>query len=340
MVFCLFLVIQNKRKKWDIFDFILLITLIIFSAIRYGIGIDYNLYKKIFDNIYLLSDMSTNRTGVGFSYFMYFVKNILHGNFQIVIAICSIITNFFMYYFFKKNSKRPGLSILLYLSLGFYTTSFNMFRQMLSMSFLLIGFNLFKNKKKFFSLIAFIIATFIHSTSLLAILVYLFLIIFKKINLTPKILFPIGIVAVFLYDTIFNIIIKMIPSMGLYIDYSSLPGVGTYINVAVYLIIALLIMSKRKKIEILNHDGKLFCNAVVIGATVMLLELKNYLFFRIAYYFIIFIPILLVDYYETASFRTKKINSLAFYMCLLIYFLIYVFSFDGVIPYKTILELW
>lgn len=326
-----------KEKKWNIFDFLILIILIVFSAIRYGIGVDYELYERIFNNITSLELMNTNRTGLGFSYIMYFIHSVLKGDYQLVIAGCSIITNLFMYIFIKRNCSRPGLGILLYLSLGFYTTSFNMFRQMLSMSIILIGFECFKSKKKLLTLIFFIIGFFIHSTSSIAILAYIILLKFKNLKLNTKLLLACSAIGVVLYDKIFYAIISLIPSLSMYIENSYAPGIGTYLNVLVYLIILFLIMTRKKDFIDKNKNNILYLNSVIIGVAIMLFELKNYLFFRIAFYFIIFMPIALTEYYEISNFRKKKIESLVFYVCLLTYFIIYINSFDGVIPYTTII---
>ena len=67
----------------------------------------------------------------------------------------------------------------------------------------------------------------------------------------------------------------------------------------------------------------------------MVLEFKNFLFFRIAFYFTIISTIMLPSFYIQHNLKNRKIESLLFYLCLFVYYLVYISSFDGVLPYKV-----
>lgn len=325
-----------SKGKFTFWDFLLLLIIILFSALR-TVGVDYGLYNTMFNKISPNINYITNRTGIGYVYFAFFVKNILHLNFQFIIIIFSTFTNLFIYLFLKKYSNKPGLALLIYISFGFYSTSFNMFRQMLSFSLTIYGASLLEEKKYLKTMIFYIIALTIHSSSIIGIVSYTILFCNKNIKLKPVFLFFISIILLLEYSTIYPLVIGLIDNYSMYLTYDYNPGIGTYVIVTIYLIMYLLLFyANRKKIFYMDTNSNLFYNMITIGTAIMLLEYKNFLFFRVAYYFTFVISITLVDIYEK-YFKKNKIINLLFYLFMFIYFLIYIYSFDGVVPYKCIL---
>lgn len=325
-----------KKDKWSIFDFLILIILIAFAGFRFGIGTDYSLYEIIYKNSYNLSSSVTNRTGYGFSIICNYF-NTIGISYKTFIFLCSFITVLAFYLFFKKNSNNPGLSILLYLSLGFYTSSFNGFRQMLSIAFLLIGVLLMQKNKKFLSVISYLISFSIHSSSLLAIIIYNIFLKFKAIKVDFKKVFPLFFLVFLLYNSLFYKIIVMFSDYSIYLDYESTAGIGTYLIVFTYIFVfTMFIYPNRKEISSANKNGYFFINLLTIGICIMLIQLRSWLFARLAIYFTIFAPINLAEYYQLKNIKHQKINSLIFYVAIFIYYLVYVYSFGGVYPYNSI----
>ena len=336
--FIIFLISFKIEKKWNILDFINLLILIVYSGIRYGIGTDYFLYENIYKHSYDLSLMATNRTGIGFSYLCNFFYK-CGFSYQQLIFIFSTITILCFYSFFKKHSSKPGLAILLFVSLGFYTSSFNGFRQMMSLSILLWCFSLFEQKKYIKSILLAIITFFIHSSSLFGILLYIFIYILRNKQFNFILFYGISIVLSLFYNIIFPKIIMLFEQYAGYIDYNSTPGIGTYLVVLFYLFITIFIILKNKNALLKNNKNDNFIiNILIIGNIVMLFQLKNWLFARIAVYCTIFVPILLSDYYEYINLKNNKSMSLLFYIFIFVYYLMYIYSFGGVVPYRTIFE--
>ena len=339
LFFILFIISLNIKKKWSIYDFLTLLILILYSSIRYGIGSDYFLYRNIYNLSYNLDYIATNRTGIGFSYIYNFFY--MAGlTYQQVIAIYATITIICFYIFFKKYSSNPGLSILLFVGLGFYTASFNGFRQIMSLSILLWGFSFFIEKKYLRAICLAMISFLIHSSSLFGILLYtcVYLLRNKKINFIW--FYGISIALSFSYRILFEKIILLFNQYAGYINYDSVPGVGTYLIVLFYLCITIfLILRNKKKIIENNPNGNFMINILIIGNAIMLFQLKNWLFTRIAVYCTIFVPILISEYYEYSNLKKNKEMSLLLYIIIFIYYLIYVYSFGGVVPYRTIFSL-
>lgn len=333
-IFVFLLSFKIKQKKFNIFDFILIFIIIFFSGLR-TVGVDYNLYKQ---NFYYLTQNSilSSRTGMGYAYFSYFVKYILKYDFQFIVMIFSIFTNLIIYLFFKKYSSRPGTAILVYISFGFYTTSFNMFRQMFSLALCLLGVKKFEEKNFLMMLVFYMIAFFIHSSSIIAIISYTILFKYNKKYLKPLPLFFIFGIFVLFYNNLFPLVISYFRGYSMYLMYDSTPGIGTYMIVSVFLIIYLILIFPNKNILKTIEGNYTILNLFTIGVSVMIMELKNFLFFRIAFYFTFFISILLVDWFNNC-YVNDKIKNLLFYIFMFVYFLIYINSFDGVMPYAWIL---
>ncbi len=184
-----------KNKQFTIYDFIFLSIIILFSGLR-SVGLDYHLYKATFNSNFSLE----SRTGFGFNYLMYIFKYKFNFNFQMLIFIISFFTNTLMYYFVKKNSCRPGLTMLVYISLGFYTTSFNMFRQTLSIMLILFACEKWDQKRYVQVVLGYLLAFAFHSSSLIAITVYSIMKFFKYHRFKFRYLFPLSLLGILIYN--------------------------------------------------------------------------------------------------------------------------------------------
>lgn len=92
-----------------------------------------------------------------------------------LMAICPVCTQF-------NNKKINGVAVFLLFSLGFYLHMFNIMRQFLAISIVLIGYSyLAKGQKKKF-IITILIASFVHLASLFALL----MVFYDKFRFTTK----------------------------------------------------------------------------------------------------------------------------------------------------------
>ncbi len=326
-----------KKGKVDIYDFFMLSILIFFSSIRYGIGTDYLYYKSFYLSSRIYLTLATDRTGIGFSMLTRFFSRTLNLDYTYFIAFCAIITISCFYVFFKKISNNPGRSILIFVALAFYTSTFNGFRQYLSLSVLLIGYLFFQNKKYIRTTMLFIISFFIHSSSIIPMVVYLIVTIFKKIKIKPIYIVISSLMLYFLYNPIFSFVINISQAYAGYEQYESAPGIGTYLIVlAYYVMYFFLILPNKKKID---SSHKKYIDLISIGIIILSLQLHNWLFDRIAASFMIFLPIILSDCYDKGFNENNKLEKLVFHALLFVYFLVYIHTFGGVYPYKSILSL-
>lgn len=149
----------------------LLLYLFLFSAIRFGIGIDYNNYRGIYEGI--------NSGGVVYKYteplFYMFIKfcNFLRLDYKIFVLICS----FFTIYFFGKSIKYIDDKYLFVYFLTYYCfcyiSSYTLIRQLLSVSITIYAW-CYKDIKKRKTIILLIIACLIHKTFWIFFILFLF----------------------------------------------------------------------------------------------------------------------------------------------------------------------
>lgn len=336
-IFVFLLSFKIKAGKWKIWDYLLLFLLIIFSSIRYGIGTDYFLYNRMYNasSAMIARNFGTSRTGMGFTKIMYQFHDVWNLDYKIFIFFCALITIVCVYVFFKKASNNPGRSILLYVALGAYVSSFNGYRQSLGISILLLGYLLFQKRKYILAALLAFIAVLMHSSMILPLLVFLIIYKFKDVEIKPVFVIIISIICYFSYNKIFPIIINFSDAYSGYENYNSTPGVGTYLMVLFYYIVYLFILSPKRKE--FNNNTKIYFNLVSVGVCIMSLQLHNWLFNRLVEMFTIFMPIVLSEFYDHIYNKdNKKIVSFVFHMCAFIYFIVFINSFGEVVPYKTI----
>src|SRR5699024_2887359 len=79
---------------------------------------------------------------------------------QMILISTSLIVFIGTFYFIYKNSSNIYLSVYLYLTLYLYLISFNIIRQAIAMSILIMGFHFIRERKFFGYLFTVIIASF------------------------------------------------------------------------------------------------------------------------------------------------------------------------------------
>lgn len=335
-LFSFFLSFKIKKGKYTFYDIVWISVMILFSGLRYKIGSDYQLYEEIYKRLNDINLSSTSRSGIGYTYYSYFMKYFLKVDFKVLIFCTSLITNFLIYKFLKKSSIRPGFSILCYLSLGFYTMSFNVFRQFLSLALILTGYDYLQNKKIIRTIVYFIMGISVHSIAVIPVTILIIFTIRTNIELDIKFSNVIFIILfVLFFDKTIGFLLANWNQFSVYANKidSYNGGVGTLLNCLAYLMIyvILIFMNKDKIVE-----TKKYINYSFIGLVLILMSPKLFLLSRIASYFNVFNTLVLPEAYEIMDLRHKKIESILYYLCFFIYFCMSAKYFGGCVPYQTI----
>ena len=341
IIYCIFLIISFillcfvKGEKYKISDIGMLILLICFSGFRYGIGTDYSLYEGIYLAMSNIT-MSLFRTGIGYYYFSYFLYKIFPNTAIPLFFIIAMCTCLFIYKLCKKMSINPGMSIFLFICLGYYTASFNIFRQFLSISFFLYGYVCLKEKKKIKMVTLFILSILIHQVSIVPIFIVLLTKKFKKV-INVKNLFLVALVILIFYNLAYKLVMTLMKSVSIYSNSKDFfPGIGTFLQILYYFIILIFVEKNKLKIISRREDNLQIVNLFIISFFIMLLGIKNILFVRLASYLNIFSIILIPELYNIYNIKNKKLEKIVYYLFFIIYFFAYINAFGDVVPYHSI----
>ncbi|NMA49686.1 MAG: EpsG family protein [Tissierellia bacterium] len=162
---------KNRRKNFLIISTLLLSIL---SGIRYNVGTDYNNYVVSFVNQFNYSfwDFSYISRDYGF-YFIYKLIGIFTKEYSIALTIISLLTVSLISSTIYSYSKMPLFSILLYITLNFYTFSFNGVRQALAVAICVYSFRFIVDGdfRKFICCL--IIASTIHFSAIVFIIAWI-----------------------------------------------------------------------------------------------------------------------------------------------------------------------
>lgn len=165
--------VSNNKNNALVISFIL-ITLI--AALRkYTIGADTAQFYRDFTNIVSSYswDYTDFRYEAGF-YYLCKLLGIISKDAQILIIVTSILINFSVYKFIKKNSPDLCLSTILYIITLVFFSNMNIMRQALALAILLFGFEFLKEKKYIKYIIVTLIASLFHTVAFASLLLLLF----------------------------------------------------------------------------------------------------------------------------------------------------------------------
>lgn len=157
----------------------------------------------------------------------------LGGDFNHVTFIASILTLLPLYFAFIKESRYPFLSLFVYIAFNYYLSSFNIMRQMLAISWVLLALVYYRreNLEKYdnWKVVIFsLIAIMFHYTAIIIVP------LFVLINITQKygnwVMIQIGslIVGILLGPFLFSIATKFLPSYDQYEARED--SLGAFIN--------------------------------------------------------------------------------------------------------------
>ena len=327
-----------KNEKVNIATIIFLTAIICFSGLRYGIGQDYGLYNRIFIKTNILS-RSFFRTGIGYYYMSRFFL-LVSKNYNLFIFIISFITNVCIYYFCKKMSSKISVSLFSYIFLGYYVAGFNTFRYFLSVAFFLLSY-VYLDSNKYFRFVLFsVFSVSIHYVAILGIFFTLFFNKIYKRFVNKKVIIVFGILLLIFYSVIYKFIVQHISSISIYSDDSVYKaGFGTYFRLLFYGIILLILYGNRHKLIELNKKNIEYINIYAVSYLIMIVGIYNILFVRLSTFLNIFIILLIPEIWKIYNLDKIKLDRYIFYVGAFVYYLMYVHSFGGIVPYTSILSI-
>lgn len=332
LIFIIFWVIIEKKAVNRQSFWMPLLTLSLFSGVRnYSVGTDSPGYTKVFrypEPIKLDINSFSFKSEPGYDLYQSILL-LLTNNYFWLFFFSGLIITFSYLNFIKKYSVNYLFSIFLFITLGQYTLFFNVLRQGIAISIVLIAAHYLIKKRPFKFLIYIILSSLFHVSAL--VLLPLYYLVYLKINVITKM-----VLAFFTSLIASNVVIIYLAEdnakyAGYTQKYEQASGTTT-ILFYVSLLIILYVISKIYKIK-----DEIFIRLFAFYAIGIALVFPLYMLgthpsgpLRLLYYFswtlIILIPISL-----------KKINNSLIYIITiaicLIYFILSTSSFANLTPY-------
>lgn len=316
--------------------------LFLFRALRANtVGGDIQNYEELF--IYLGKapwKRAISRDGYEIGYLV--LNKVLYSivpNFRIVIIVIAAISTYALFSFVKENSRKPWLSLYIYITLNFLGSSFNNERQALANAILLLSFKYIKSRKfrKFFALV--LLATTIHATSFVFVVLYFVCEI--KINARYWAATAIAILITFvLKERILRIVIALIPFYSNKYANVEFGGTAGYTLFVMMLIIMLsqIVLTSRKKLNEANY--RIFAHMIVIATILQCFSLEINFFVRLVQTFFIGVIIYIPEAVGAITYGTKRIETITEAVLLVLLGGYYVWALRGnnigLIPYSVL----
>lgn len=329
IVITIILVSIYDFTKKKIFYILSMGILSIFSGIRYYVGTDYENYMIMFRNA-KETKIENFESDVGFLLISKFIS-LFTENYRVHFIIISIITVMSIMIYIYLNSKIKFISVMIYLSLGMYFSSFNIVRQHLAIAIVIWAINLINTKRRILFYLIVLFASSIHITA--TILLPMKIILEKR---WTKLTY--GVIAI-LTGVIYvssNFIINIFNndrinrySGGYYTTTGS-----NYLFIVVYLFIFIFCIFYLKKIELGINNKHL--KLMFLGLMFIILSTKGLIFSRMAGYFNVGIFICIPNLIYNWDIEKEERNFISYLMIisLFLYSIIYVNTQGGLIPYR------
>lgn len=144
-------------------NFIILLSflpLFLVSAFRYYTGVDYAGYLRIFQNVLDGKDVYTEE---GFRVLNQVVA-FFTDNVQWIFALTAAFALGLIFWGIWRYSPNPALSIFLFVTMGYYFSSFNILRQYLAISMVFVSLRFIKEKKFWRFLLVILVGMLFHKT--------------------------------------------------------------------------------------------------------------------------------------------------------------------------------
>ena len=322
--------------------YISFLSLVLFSGLRYDVGMDYSSYKELYYDSF--SGLNSEIKEIGWAFLFHFFCNI-GCPFGIIVLLISFASIFCMFKFIYRYSPYPFLSILIFFCFTqYYTYSFNVMRQCLATYVFLVSLKHIEERNFWsFTFTLLFLTIFVHTSSI--ILYPLYFVLHKRFSWWVKaILLLVAtlsskfVIYLFLQSETYKIYLS-------FDNFSNAVSITTYILLLIGMSFFLLEICikkwSRREVILLNMS---FCFSVFLLITFVFENTPLIIVFeRIAYYFtpvlIVIIPMVI------KRFFTDKSTFLLLPIVSIVYALFFCYTLDSggvknnLLPYKSIFSI-
>lgn len=325
----------SYHVRWSPVDPLLVALLISFSALRYQVGSDYPMYLEYFERLDpradWLAQIAYFQQDAGYTVFALIVKSVSAEPFAIFWAT-AFVTVLPVYFVVRRVSADIAFSLFLFVALAFYVSAFNGVRQGVAVSLLFWGYSFIGRRNWAFVVLALLAASF-HASALIAGVVLVLARLWRPTVRSAVILIG-GGTAVLLAIVSTPLAAEILGSLNEryvhYVDRADASGVGTYLNAAAFLVLAIYALANRKLV-----DDNGWLSAVLVAIVPFVLGTQVVELSRFFYYFGIFVILLIPNIVIKQA--APGVRRLAIAAGSTGYYIAYLLNFGDLIPYRTYL---
>lgn len=163
---------MGRRSQYYAYYIFTPLLLVIFSGLRYGVGVDYATYIQYFHDMQIQDQLYVEP---GYLLLERMV-NAIKGEAQLVLFLCAVITIYCTSQFIKFFSNSVAISWIIYaLTPIFYLASFNGVRQFVAVALFGASLKYIKQRKILYYIVVIVIAGMFHYSAFLLLPLYFFL---------------------------------------------------------------------------------------------------------------------------------------------------------------------
>lgn len=193
---------------------------------------------KVYLDLYTQISNSTTLEGVLARFekgYIYLNKllTLISSNPQVIIIVSGGFISLCFYLFIRKYSKIYWLSLVLFITLGYFGMTMNSIRMYMAMSILLIAVTFLLKNKNLLFILTVLFASQFHTTAL----VFLILLLLKRVKLTFKtqiILIVSTVLVAINFNLLLKIVLMVLPKYSYYLGTEFIPDgikVGPLLNI-------------------------------------------------------------------------------------------------------------
>lgn len=353
---------EDDKVKKNVYRICIIVPFFLISGLRYKVGTDY-MFRYVPNYLTILHGGNVESLEILFKILIK-VSILLNSDYATLFILSSaiIIGLFFISIF--KNSKNIIISTIIFFVGSFFFESMNLVRQFIAMSILFLSYKcLFKKEKKICWLMSILVASLIHTMSI----VFLITILLDRKIIKFKVLLVLIVMLLLFANPIMDFAAKMTSmvnntNIAKYANYikrdGDLPLSGIIVETIIYMYIYIMYTNLLRNKREIERETIFFVNMQSMTLIFTVLNINLDLFFRIALFFSMF-QILSIPYvyeknkeceWKVFDFKIKnRINqniikkwNLIFCICLIVLlnsrmvFSNIIKGADEILPYQTI----
>lgn len=327
----------KKRVPNYFFTIPSFVLLFIISAFRGDFTTDYKNYTMLFHryNQYEFWDaLRLTSTETGYIFLSRLI-GVFTDNEVVLFAVVSFVILICFYSQINKQSTYIWLSVLMFVTIGSFYSSFNIMRQILATAIIFAGSKFLYERNFFKYLLVVMLATLFHQSSLIMIGFYFLLNL--RINLRNLLVMFLGATGLMLS---FDIIISVVQTY-FYTSYtdSAYGMTGASFNIAILpLAILVFCMFNVNKLDSSDMKQKVWLNAVIFYALFSLLSTQVYMAERLTHFFAPYALLLVPYIISRINPPNKRLLFMTLFISLMILYHLVVFSGTQYDPFYFIWE--